>query len=64
MRYKLIARLLGFFIIFIALNMTAALAWSVYYAEPVWQDFVCTMGAGRLELFAVLIYVVPDFWRR
>lgn len=46
MRYKIVARLLGLLIISIALNMLGAVAWSIYFAEPVWKDFLLTMGAS------------------
>ena len=43
MRYKVIARLLGLLIVSIALNMIAALIWSIYFSEPVWAYFVLTI---------------------
>ncbi len=46
MRYKIIARLLGLLIVSIALNMVGAPVWSIYFSEPVWKDFLLTMGVA------------------
>lgn len=52
MRSKVISRLMGLLIIFLACNMLPSLFWALYYSEPVWQDFVFSIvlfsGIGLL----------------
>ncbi len=43
MRYRVIIRLLGLLIVFLALNMLGALAWAFYFAEPAWKSLLLTI---------------------
>ncbi len=43
MRFNVIIRLLGLLIISVALNMAGALAWAIYFSEPVWRDILLAM---------------------
>ncbi len=56
MRYRVIARVLGFLIISIALNMIGAFLWSIYFGESVWQHFLLTI-AGASVLGAGLVFL-------
>ncbi|GAK59810.1 potassium uptake protein, TrkH family [Candidatus Vecturithrix granuli] len=44
MRYRIIARLLGFLVISIALNMIGAMLWSLYFSEREWEHFLLTIA--------------------
>ncbi|MBP7459954.1 MAG: TrkH family potassium uptake protein [Candidatus Delongbacteria bacterium] len=44
MRIKVISRLMGLLIIFLAWNMLPSMLWSIYYNEPVWRDFVFSIA--------------------
>ena len=48
MRYNVVARLLGFLIISIALNMFGALAWAVYFGEHVWKHLLLSVIISSL----------------